>query len=42
MYGIIFFILTAAMIAIQPEHITGLRDRAFDFRDALKERAGLA
>jgi len=41
-YGIIFFILTAAMIAIQPEHITGLRDRAFDFRDALKERAGLA
>jgi len=40
-YGIIFFVLTAGMMIAQPEHITGLRDRAFDFCDALKERAGI-
>jgi cation:H+ antiporter len=40
-YGIIFLVLTAGMIIVQPEHLTGLRDRTFDFRDALKERAGI-
>lgn len=40
-YGIIFLVLTAGMLVIQPEHAAGLRDRVFDFRDAIKERAGI-
>jgi cation:H+ antiporter len=41
-YGVIFLVLTAGVLIIQPEHATAWKDRVLEMRDAIKERAGVA
>ena len=40
-FGVTFLVLAVAMMIHDRRHLFGLRDRALEFRDALKERAGV-
>ena len=39
-YGVIFLLLTAGMLAIQREHLTAIRDRLVEFAGQVRARAG--